>query len=352
MPVEPGRSMKALVIREFAGPSRIEEVPRPPAPADGVVIRVAATGVCRSDWHAWMGHDSSIRLPHVPGHELAGVIDEVGPLVSTWVVGDRVTVPFCCGCGTCDSCQGGDTHLCEREYQPGFTGWGSFAEYVALPYADTNLIRLPEDLDFASAAALGCRFMTAFHAVTSQSAAGRDDWLAVHGCGGVGLSLVQIGTALGLRVVAVDIDAEKLALAGRLGAVSTVNAAAVDAVAAVRDATGGGAHISIDALGSSETVTNSVLCLRRRGRHVQIGLVGEAGDTLAIPMSRVIALELEVVGSHGMPVGAYDTLLSMITEGRLDPGELIRKRIGLGEVAAEFDAMTRFATSGFTVVEF
>ncbi len=324
--------------------------PARPLPPDGVVIEVKASGVCRSDWHGWMGHDSGIALPHVPGHEFSGVIAEVGPDVSGWAVGDRVTVPFCCGCGACASCRLGDTHLCERQYQPGFTGWGSFAEYVAIPYAKTNLIRLPDDLEFAAAAALGCRFMTAFHALTTQGKTREGEWLAVHGCGGVGLSLVHIGTALGLRVVAVDIDGDALDWALRLGAVAAVDAKTADPVAGVRSATGGGAHLSIDALGSAETVTNSISCLRPRGRHIQIGLVNAEGNTLPIPMSRVIALELEVVGSHGMPAHAYGELLAMISQGTLHPGDLIGKRIGLDDVEAELEAMTRFATRGLTIV--
>ena len=200
-------------MRAFAEPLRVEDVPDPEPAPDGVVVRVRATGVCRSDWHGWMGHDPAIELPHVPGHELAGEVAAAGPQVRGFAVGDRVTVPFCCGCGRCEPCRGGHTQICDRDFQPGFTAWGSFAELVALPRADLNLVRLPDALGYVEAASLGCRFMTAFAAVTEHGRVSAGDWVAVHGCGGVGLSALMVATALGAAVVAVDVDDETLALA-------------------------------------------------------------------------------------------------------------------------------------------
>src|SRR3954463_10848378 len=191
--------MKALRYDEFKGPLRVVDVPEPaPSPA-GVVVRVGATGVCRSDWHGWQGHDPDIVLPHVPGHELAGTIKAVGPDVRNWSVGDRVTVPFVCACGKCEQCVAGDHQVCARQTQPGFTHWGSFAELVALHAADVNLVALPDDLSFSTAAALGCRYSTSYRAVVAQGRIAEGEWLAVYGCGGVGLSPIQIGAALGAR---------------------------------------------------------------------------------------------------------------------------------------------------------
>ena len=216
-------------MRAFGAPLRVETVPDPEPPADGVVVAVRATGVCRSDWHGWMGHDPAISLPHVPGHELAGVVAAAGPEVRGFAAGDRVTVPFCCGCGRCEPCRQGWTQICDVDFQPGFTAWGSFAELVALPRADLNLVRLPESLGFVEAASLGCRFMTAFAAVTEHGRVAAGDWVAVHGCGGVGLSAVMIASALGAAVVAVDVDPDTLSLARSLGAAETVDARAGDA---------------------------------------------------------------------------------------------------------------------------
>jgi alcohol dehydrogenase len=337
-------------MRAFGEPLRVEAVPDPEPPPDGVVVAVRATGVCRSDWHGWMGHDPAISLPHVPGHELAGEVAAAGPEVRGFAVGDRVTVPFCCGCGRCEPCRHGWTQICDADFQPGFTAWGSFAELVALPRADLNLVRLPDSLGFVEAAALGCRFMTAFAALTEHGRVSTGDWLAVHGCGGVGLSAVMIASALGAAVVAVDIDPETLALARSLGAAHVVDVRAGDPAAAIAELTGGGAHVSLDALGSAATCRASILSLRKRGRHVQVGLLLEDERDVAIPMDRVIAYELELRGVHGMAVGGYDALLRLIASGAVDPARLIGRTIGLEQAGEELAAMGSFAQRGVTVV--
>ena len=192
--------MKAAIYRQFGEPLSIEKVPDPEPMAGGVVISVKATGLCRSDWHGWMGHDPGIRLPHVPGHELAGVVEAVGAEVVSWKPGDRVTLPFVCGCGACPQCDSGNQQVCDKQFQPGFTHWGSFAEYVAIDYAEVNLVRLPDELDFVTAASLGCRFVTSFRAVVDQGQVSAGQWVVVHGCGGVGLSAIVIATAGGFRL--------------------------------------------------------------------------------------------------------------------------------------------------------
>ena len=338
-------------MRAFREPLSVEDVATPAPEPDGVVVEVRASGVCRSDWHGWMGHDPAIALPHVPGHELAGVVAAVGLQVRGFAPGDRVTVPFCCGCGRCEPCRAGHTQICDRDFQPGFTAWGSFAELVALPRADLNLVRLPDEIGFVEAASLGCRFMTAFAAVTEHGRVRAGDSVAVHGCGGVGLSALMIATALGAAVVAVDVDDATLALARDLGAAHTVDARAGDAADAVIELTGGGAHVSLDALGSAATCRSSIRSLRKRGRHVQVGLMLEGDREPAIPMDRVISHELELRGVHGMAVGRYDALLAMIAEGAVDPARLIGRTITLDEAGSELAAMGAFAQRGVTVIE-
>lgn len=344
--------MKAILYEQFAGPMAVRDLPDPTPPPDGVVVRVGANGVCRSDWHGWMGHDPDIRLPHVPGHELAGTIEAVGPNVRRWRVGDRVTVPFALGCGGCPQCAAGQPQICDAYYQPGFTGWGSFAERVTLPHADLNLVRLPEELDFVAAASLGCRFVTSFRAVVQQGRVAAGEWVAVHGCGGVGLAAVMIAAAAGAQVVAVDVKAEALELAAEVGAHQRLDATAIaDIPAAVRDLTGGGAHLSLDALGSRATCRNSMLCLRKRGRHVQVGLMLAADLDPPVPMHMVIARELEILGSHGLAAHAYPALLELIRAGRLDPRRLVRKTVGLADSIVELAGMGDFRNAGVTVVE-
>lgn len=268
--------MRAVVFERYGEPGEVRDVSDPVPAADGVVVRVEATGLCRSDWHGWMGHDPDITLPHVPGHELAGVVEAVGSGVANWRAGDRVTVPFVCACGSCAECAAGQHQVCARQTQPGFTHWGSFAEYVALEHADVNLVAVPEELSYDTAAGLGCRFATAFRAVVAQGRVAPGEWVAVHGCGGVGLSAVMIAVAAGARVVAVDTAPAALELARAFGAAHCVDPGRGDAAEAVREHTRGGAHLSLDALGSAATAAASVSGLRRRGRHVQVGLLPAA----------------------------------------------------------------------------
>ncbi|WP_340295752.1 alcohol dehydrogenase catalytic domain-containing protein, partial [Aquipuribacter hungaricus] len=195
--------MRALVQDRFGEAPEVREVHDATAPEGGVVVRVEATGLCRSDWHAFAGHDEDVVLPHVGGHEWAGTVEAVGAGVDAGLLGRRVTAPFVLACGTCPPCRAGDQQVCADQLQPGFTGWGSFAELVAVPRAAVNLVLLPDEVDAGSAALLGCRTATAFRALLPVGRLAAGEWLAVHGCGGVGLSAVQVAVAAGARVVAV-----------------------------------------------------------------------------------------------------------------------------------------------------
>ncbi|OJF93893.1 zinc-dependent alcohol dehydrogenase family protein [Pararhizobium antarcticum] len=343
--------MKAMYFEAFGQSPEIRTLQDPTPTGDGVVIKVEATGLCRSDWHGWMGHDPDINLPHVPGHELAGTIAATGKGVMRCKVGDRVTVPFVSGCGRCGECHSGNAQVCIDQFQPGFTHWGSFAEYVAIDYADQNLVALPESLDYATAASLGCRFATSFRAVVDQGRVRSGEWVAVHGCGGVGLSAIMIATALGANVIAIDIADEKLAFAREIGAVATINGRDVEDVAgAVTEITKGGAHVSIDALGSPVTCFNSIKNLRRRGRHVQVGLMLGDQATPKIPMAQVISRELEIYGSHGMQAWRYEAMLAMLETGKLAPQKLIGRHISLDEAVPALMAMDTATDLGISVI--
>lgn len=343
--------MRAVVFTEFGGTLGVTDMDAPEPTPHGAVIEVRATGVCRSDWHGWQGHDPDIHVPHVPGHEFAGVVAAVGDQVTRWRRGDRVTVPFVCACGTCEACIAGEHQVCENQTQPGFTHHGSFAELVRIDHADVNLVRLPDDLDFIAAAALGCRFATAFRAVSAHGQVSPGQWVAVHGCGGVGLSAVMIASALGARVVAVDVSDAALALAQEMGAVATVNANDVSDIGAhVVALTDGGAHVSIDAFGSEATCAASIESLRRRGRHVQVGLLPEALGRPRLPMARVVWLELSIHGSHGMAAHEYGPMLQMVADGTLRPDLLVTDVIGLDDAPAALAAMSGAAAPGTRVI--
>ncbi|MCW2676422.1 MAG: putative alcohol dehydrogenase [Modestobacter sp.] len=332
--------MRALVFEQFGGPLTVQEVPEPSPAPDGVVVAVGASGICRSDWHAWSGHDPDVVLPHVPGHELAGTVAAVGAQVRGWSVGDRVTVPFVCACGRCGQCREGAGQVCRHQTQPGFTHWGSLAQFVALDAADVNLVALPEGMSFSTAASLGCRFATAFRAVTGVGQVRPGEWVAVHGCGGVGLSAVQVAVASGARVVAVDVSPGALALARRMGAEHVVDGTG-DVPVAVAGLTGGGAHVSLDALGAAVTCENSIRSLRPRGRHVQVGLLPPAVGRPQVPMELVIGRELAVLGSHGMAAADYPAMLSLIAAGRLHPELLVTQELDLADAGAALVAVGR-----------
>jgi alcohol dehydrogenase len=344
--------MRAAVYEEFRSPLSVIDVPDPTPDTDGVVIHVKATGVCRSDWHGWMGHDDDILLPHVPGHEIAGIVSDVGKNVRNWSEGDRVTLPFVCGCGYCPQCESGNQQVCDHQSQPGFTHWGSYAEYVVVDYADTNLVALPDDLDFVTAASLGCRFATSYRATVDQGKIEQGQWLAVYGCGGVGLSAIMIASALGARVLAVDINDEILEVAKSIGAEHCIRAdAETDVAQVVRDLSGGGAHVSVDALGSKETCSNSIKSLRKRGKHVQVGLMAGDDRNPDIPMHLVVANELEILGSHGMQAHKYGHMLDMIVAGQLNPAVLVGRTVGLTAAASGLGTREYLHGPGVTVID-
>lgn len=343
--------MRALVLDAARATPEIRDVPEPTAPDGGVVVRVVATGLCRSDWHAWAGHDDGVAFPHVPGHELAGEISEIGSGVTRWKVGDRVTVPFVAGCGTCEWCLAGDAQVCPDQEQPGFTYWGSFAESVAVHAADTNLVRIPESVDFATAASLGCRFATAYRALVGRARVAEGEWVTVVGAGGVGLSSVMIARALGARVIAVDRNPEALAVAASLGAEHTLLADGRDIPAAVTDLTEGGSHVAVDAVGSEQTCADAILSLRRRGRLAQIGLLPPVDGDPRVPMARVIGWELDLLGSHGMAAADYPGMMALIEAGTLRPDRLIERTIGLDEAAALLPVFDQATLAGMTIID-
>lgn len=345
--------MKAALLERYDGPLTITAVPDPECSADGAIVAVRACGVCRSDHHAWKGLDPDVVLPHVMGHEFAGEIVETGPACRHFKVGDRVTAPFILGCGHCADCQAGRPTVCDDQTGIGFTVWGAFAERLAITAADFNLVHLPETMDFVAAAGMGCRVTTAWRALTDRARLMPGEWLAVHGAGGVGLSAIMIAAALGARIVAVDVSDAALAKAKALGANAVLNAAGIDDVGqAVRDWTGGGAHVSLDALGNAVTFANSLRSLRKLGRHVQIGM--PVGDNATVPLpllEHVYARQLTLHGTRGLGARQFAPMMDMIAAGRLDPGQLVTRTIALsaaGDVLAEMDGRQ---PAGVTVID-
>ena len=348
--------MRALTYAAFGAPLEVAEVADPVAPPGGAVVRVVASGLCRSDWHGWMGHDGDITtFPHVPGHEFAGVVESVGAGVDAVWLGRRVTAPFVMACGECAVCLAGNGQVCPRQRQPGFTDPGSFAELVVVHAAATNLVALPEGLDERRAAGLGCRVATAYRAVVSRARVAGGEDVVVIGAGGVGLAAVAVARSRGARVCAVDVSAASLDRALFNGADEVVDASigADLVVAAVTSWSGGGAAVSIDALGSPEACRTGILSLGRRGRHVQVGLLPPAAGPADVPMERVIGWELDVLGSHGMAAADYPGLLDEVVSRRLDLGDLLApdEPLGLEATGRALAAMGSTPSRGIVLVD-
>ncbi len=341
--------MKALVMEEVGKPMTVKNWPEPKCPPDGAVVRVEASGICRSDWHVWQGDWTWVGFqmptPTILGHEFAGVVEEVGKEVKTLKPGTRVVVPLSQGCGVCEDCRTGHSNQCFG------AGAGGYARYGLLNHADFNNVPLPDEVDFVEASSMGCRYVTAFHGVLDQGQVKADESVVVYGCGGVGLSAVQIASAVGARVIAVDLDDRKLELAKKVGAADVVNARKTDPVKAVTELTHGGAHVSIDALGIATTCRNAVMSLRKRGRHVQIGLTTqkEKGE-VALPVDQIVFKEIQFTGSLALQSFRYPAMLSMVERGRLEPKKLITETIPLEKAFDVIEQMSSFENVGISVI--
>ncbi|WP_417725031.1 zinc-binding dehydrogenase [Salipiger sp.] len=340
--------MRAAILRTYNEDLSIEDVAMPACPDDGVVLRVLACGVCRSDWHGWTGEHPRVKPGQIQGHEYCGEVVEAGPN-SKWKVGDLLVAPFILACGSCPACREGNQTICVDQRLPGFIEPGAFAEYVAVP-RDFNLARLPEGMSPTLAAGLGCRVTTAWHALTGRAQLAGGEWLAVHGTGGVGLSAAILGRALGAHVVVVDVVQEKLDHALSLGMDAAVNASEGDTAARIKEITGGGAHVSVEALGIPVTVNASIHCLRPLGRHVQVGMpVGHTAKQ-EIDLNAVYMSNLAMFGTRGMPPHRYPSLLGLITRGKVDMSPLIAREIPLSQAGAELAAFNGPTPPGVAVI--
>jgi alcohol dehydrogenase, propanol-preferring len=346
--------MKAAVLTRWEAPLEIRQLADPePGPTD-VVVQVEACGICRTDWHLWR-HDFTwvgieARLPHVLGHEIGGVVLKAGAAVKNFQLGDRVTVPFHLACGHCAYCQSGRSNICLAYGVIGVHHFGGYGRLAMVPNADVNLVHLPEQVDFLGAASLGCRFMTSYHGVVDRGALRPGEWVAVFGMGGVGQAAVQIAAALGAKVVAVSRTAQKLDQAKQEGAVETVPAGD-SAWQAIKEITGGGADLTLEAAGIPETTLPAILSLKKGGRIVQLGLTGrEQSGMMSLPVDAMVLQELTFLGSFGCPVTSYPGMLSLVASGKLNPTRLVHRTVPVEDASGVLQAMGTYDTQGFNVI--
>lgn len=345
--------MKAMVLEAYGQEMEVKEMPDPVLTDDGVIIKVMANGICRSDWHLWQGPSKGIKeLPHILGHEFTGIVEEVGKNVKKFKKGDRVIVPVAQGDNTCQYCLEGHQNLCVNRLIPGVNYWGGYSQYVHVPNADGNLIPLPESLDFISAASLGCRFVTAYHGMIDQAKVQPGEWVVIYGCGGVGLSAIQLASSIGAKVIAVDIGEDKLIMAKEVGALYTINSTAQNPVEAVMEITKGGANLSVDALGIPETCQNGILSLGKRGRQLQIGLTPKSENGfISVPIDYMVGREIQIIGSSGMPTSHYRHMFNLIDSVNIQISKLVTRTVALEEAFDVIKGMGNYSNTGITVVD-
>jgi D-arabinose 1-dehydrogenase-like Zn-dependent alcohol dehydrogenase len=347
--------MKASVMERFGEPLKVHDDWSDPdcGPRDAI-IKVEACGICRSDYTLWNGGLEWMgivpQLPAVLGHEYCGVVEEVGSEVAEFQKDDRVVSPFGHACGSCEFCGAGHQNVCANLQLPSMHYTGGYASYTKVANADVNLVKLPAAISFPEAAGMGCRFITAYHGVVDEAAVRDGEWVAVFACGGVGLSAVNVAAALGANVIAVSRNERKLALAKELGATHTINAGP-DAPNEIVELTGGGAHVSVDALGASETAIPAILSLRTRGRHLRLGGSNKKDQgQISLPVDVILFRELSVVGSFGMQAARFPEMLGMVESGKLNLGALVGDTVALEEAGDVLASMTGYETLAMSVI--
>ena len=330
--------MKALVLKEYLK-LVYEEVPRPEVGADEVLVAVKACGICGSDVHGLDGSTGRRRPPLIMGHEAAGIIVEVGAAVTGWLRGDRVTFDSTIYCGDCEYCRLGLVNLCQQRRVLGvsceeYSQPGAFAEFVAVPAR--ILYRLPEMLSFEHAALIE-PFTIAFHAV-QRSPVQLNETAVVVGCGMIGLAIVQAARLCGFgRIIAADVAASRLELAGKMGATDLVDSAAAPVEEILRLTSGRGADRAFEAVGIGPAVDVAVRCVRKGG---VVTLVGNAAPQVALPLQVVVTRELTLSGTCAS-AGEYPACLDMMARKAIDPEPLLSTVAPLSEGAVWFDRLYR-----------
>ncbi|KEI44143.1 zinc-binding dehydrogenase [Saccharopolyspora rectivirgula] len=364
--------MHAAVHTAPNRPLQIEELADPEPGVGEVAIDVHSCGACHSDLHVMKG-ELAFPTPAVLGHEVAGVISEVGPGVTGLSVGDPVVTSFIMPCGQCEQCARGNEEICRqffafnrakgrlyddrtRLHRPdGEPVWmysmGGLAERCVTPA--TSVFRVPDGVALADVASVGCSTMTAYGALRHAADVKVGDSVAVVATGGVGSALVQLASVFGAStIIAVDISDDKLTAASKLGATHTVNSAQVDAAEAIREITGGrGVDVAFEALGSTATFGIARDCVVEGGQVVVVGIAPK-GTTGEFDLATIARRKLQIKGSYGAkPRRDMPILLDLVARGQLRPKDAITRRYPFSQVQEAFTALDRGETIGRSVID-
>jgi 6-hydroxycyclohex-1-ene-1-carbonyl-CoA dehydrogenase len=317
--------MRAAVFEGVAPGLRVQDVPRPvPGPGE-VLVQVAACGLCGTDLHYLLGEAETAKPPPIIlGHEISGIVRELGVGATGPTVGTRVLIPPVLPCGNCRLCRTGRENVCANLRMVGNHLNGGFAEFVAVPSRD--LVILPEDLPLAESAVIADALSTPYHAVVNRARVQPGEWVVLVGCGGLGTSALQFARLAGAHVIAVDVQPERLERARALGAAETLNARESDVPKAVRKLTHGGADVALELVGSPETFTTTVSSLRRGGRAC---VVGYSHHSAPLPLGRLMFFEQEILGSLGCRPADYPVIVELVRRGRVRLEPIVTGRVGL-----------------------
>ncbi|HET7699342.1 MAG TPA: zinc-binding dehydrogenase [Candidatus Limnocylindria bacterium] len=330
-------TMRAAVFTGPNAPLRVGTVPRPDPAAGEILVKVAACGLCHSDLH-YLDHGVPTfkTPPLVLGHEISGTVVRVGHGVDEARIGTSVLLAPVTTCGECAMCRTGRENVCARQRMLGNSIDGGFAEFVAAPARDA--FEIPSEIPLEESCVIADALTTAFHAVTRRARIVAGETVVVVGCGGLGLNVVQVAALVGAKVIAVDLDPRKLALAQDLGAARTIEAGQGDLAKRIRAETGGGADVAIEAIGKPATQEQALSALRTGGRLV---LLGFASENMSLPGGRVTYREITVIGTLGSRPSDFPIVLDLVRRGRLALRPLVTHRHTLESINDGFDALRR-----------
>lgn len=328
--------MKAAVLHGDGVGLEFEDIRTPEVGPHQVLVKVAACGVCHTDLHyIEHGVPTFKKPPIVLGHEASGTIDQVGAEVKTLKAGQRVLIPAVLTCGQCTACRLGRENICSQMTMLGNHFDGAYAEYVAVPAKD--IVPLSDGIPLEDASIIADAISTPYHAVKNRARVQPGDTVVIFGCGGVGINAVQLASAAGGYVIAIDINDRKLEWAKEFGAAETVNASKVERIdKEIKKRTGGGADIAMEVIGNPRTIEQAFECVRVGGRLCVVGYTHEA---ISVVAGKIMFKELEVVGSLGCRPVDYPPLIRMVEQGKIDLQRLITHRFRLDELEKAFEVM-------------